>query len=114
MRHAFNSGGASLERAPETLELLSADADFANAMPEDLDAMLQSAGLEPALRSALVTGDAGAVRALLGAPENVCCLINPAEEEEEGGEREEQEDEDQDEDENEDEVQSRERRRSQD
>lgn len=94
----------------ETLESLSADADVANATPARLDALLQSAGLEPALRSALVAGDVGAVRALLRAPDNVCCLINPAEEEEE----EPEERDDEDEDENEDDVESGERRQFRD
>lgn len=93
----------------DALEIMGADADLARGTPAELAAALQSAGLEPALRSALLAGDAAALHALLRAPDNVCCLINPAEEEEEeeGGEEEEEGDEDGDEEEKSDEIRKR-------
>lgn len=75
----------------DALEVLGADADFARAAPAQLGAMLLPAGLDPAVRSALIEGDVGALRALLRAPSSVCCLINPAEEEEEEGDEEQEE-----------------------
>lgn len=75
----------------DALEILGTDADLVHARPADLDAELQSKGMEPALRTALLKGDAEALHALVRAPDNVCCLINPAEEEEKEGEEEEEE-----------------------
>lgn len=88
----------------DILEALGADSDFAVGSPGCLDALLQHEGIEPALGSALLGRDAGALQALLRAPSTVCCLINPAEpdEDEEGDEDEGQEDEDEDEDEDDD------------
>jgi hypothetical protein len=76
----------------DALEILGADADFAGASPACLDSMLQGEGAEPALRSALLQGDAHGLQALLRAPMSLCPLIHPAEEEEEPEDEEEEED----------------------
>lgn len=85
----------------DALEILGADADLVRATPADLDAVLQRGHLDPALRAALLAGDAGALHTLLRAPGNLCCLINPAEEEDEDEEEEDEGEEDDDEEEGE-------------
>lgn len=75
----------------DALQVLGADADLARTTAPDLDAILQCEGMEPALRAALLGGDAAALHALMRAPDNVCCLINPAEPEEEEDEEEDDE-----------------------
>lgn len=75
----------------DALQILGADADRARAAPADIDAVLRREQIEPALRAALLAGDADALNALLRAPSVVCCLINPAEEEEEEEEEDEEE-----------------------
>lgn len=95
----------------DALELMGADADLVRTEPGDLAALLPADGLDPSLRSALLQGDAGRLHALLRAPDNVCCLINPAEEEEEeeeeDGEEGDEESEDGEDDEEADEARSR-------
>jgi len=75
----------------DALEALGADADLADASPGRLDEMLQSAGVEPAVRAALLAGDAATLQTLARAPLSRCILIHPAEEEEEPEEEEEEE-----------------------
>lgn len=77
----------------DALEVLGADADLAGASSVSVDAMLQAAGAEPALRSALLEGDAGTLETLLRAPKYLCVFIHPAEEEEEPEDEEEDEEE---------------------
>lgn len=81
----------------DVLETLGADSGFADGTSANLDEFLQRAGVEPAVRSALLDGNASALHALLRAPDTVCCLINPHQpdddEEEEEEEQEEGEDE---------------------
>lgn len=86
----------------DALEILGADADLARATPAELEAVLDGEDMEPALRSALLAGDGGALHALLRAPKSVCCLINPAEEEEEEDEEEEDEEDGEEDDEEDD------------
>lgn len=84
----------------DILEALGADSDLADGTSASCDAFLQREGAEPALRSALLDGDADALQALLRAPDTVCCLINPHEpddEEDEEDDEEEEEEEDEDE-----------------
>lgn len=80
----------------DALEVLGADADLVRATSPARDAFAQCEGMEPALRKALQEGDAGALQTLMRAPNNVCCLINPAEPEEEEDEEEDEEDQDDD------------------
>lgn len=76
----------------DALEILGSDADLVAASPASLDALLQRGGVEPALRRALLAGDARMLQSLLRAPDHVCSIIQPAEEEEDA-EREEQDEE---------------------
>jgi hypothetical protein len=87
-------------RDPITLlETIGADATLMSAGAAELGESLESSGVAPELLSALLTGDIQTLRGLLRAPDIVCCLIDPAEEEDD--EEEEDEDEGQeDEDEN--------------
>jgi hypothetical protein len=81
------------------LETIGADANLANASAVQLGESLEGAGLEPALRSALLQGDPATLGKLLRAPDIVCCLIDPSKEDEEEEEEEddvEEEDEDED------------------
>lgn len=78
----------------DLLEVLGADADLVRGTGASFDALLEREGVEPVLRSALLEGDAGVLQRLLRAPNNVCCLINPAEPDED---EEDEEDEEQDE-----------------
>ncbi|MHB8814557.1 MAG: hypothetical protein ACYDAE_14965 [Steroidobacteraceae bacterium] len=77
----------------DALEVLGADADLAGASSVRVDAMLQAAGAEPALRSALLEGDAGTLETLLRVPKYICIFIHPAEEEEEPEDEEEDDEE---------------------
>jgi len=77
------------------LERFGRDAELRHASDEAVEAALTQAGIEPALRLAIVGKDQGALERLLGADTNVCCLVNkPDEEEEEDDDVEEDEDED--------------------
>ena len=80
--------------AIDLLESIGADADLVRGTPAVLGELLHRDGVEPALRSALLERDVGALQALLRAPDPVCCLINPAEPEDEEDEEEEEEEED--------------------
>jgi hypothetical protein len=73
----------------DVLATAGADADLAGAAPASLEAMLQNEGVEPDVRRALLGGDALTLRSLLGAPDHVCSIIQPAEEEEDAGGEEE-------------------------
>lgn len=79
------------------LETIGADATLMNASAAQLSESLERAGLEPALRSALLQGDFATLRQLLRAPEVVCCLIDPGKEEEEEEEEDDLEEEEEDE-----------------
>lgn len=66
----------------DALEALGADSELAGAPSARLDAMLERAGAQPVIRSALLAGDTRALERLLRAPPNICAFIHPAEEEE--------------------------------
>ena len=80
------------------MERLGQDANLHRAMIEDLEKALHDAGLEPALKDAILGNDRPALEALAGAQGNVCCMIykedeeapEEEEEEEEGDEAEEE------------------------
>lgn len=78
----------------DALEILGSNADLAGDASVSLEIILGREGVEPALRSALLGGDARLLQALLRAPKNLCCLINPAEEEDDEEEEEGEEGED--------------------
>jgi hypothetical protein len=78
----------------DALEAMGSDADLVGASCATLEAMLQRAGAEPAIRSAVLAGDAGMLATLLSAPMSLCPLIHPAEEEEDPEEEQDEEGED--------------------
>jgi hypothetical protein len=77
------------------LERFGADADLRHASDEAVNEALRAAGIDPAVRLAIVGKDQGELERLLGADTNVCCMINAPDEEEEeeedDGEEEEEE-----------------------
>lgn len=83
----------------DALELLGTDAGLVGASSASLDAMLQRQGAEPAIRRALLQGDASTLQTLLRAPISLCPFVHPAEEEEEPEEEENEEGEDEGDDE---------------
>lgn len=76
------------------LENIGADADFAAAIAAQHGESPEGVGLAPALRSALLDGDVRTIRELLRAPDIICCLIDPGDEEEDDEEEEDGEEED--------------------
>jgi hypothetical protein len=83
------------------LERFGQDAELRYAKREALEEALQGAGIEPALRDAILGKNARALEALLGANANVCCAVHKEDEDEET-EEDDEEDEDDDFDEDED------------
>ena len=79
------------------LERFGQDADLRYATSEMMEEALRGAGIDPALRAAILGKDQRALEALLGAVPNVCCTTHKEDEEEEETE-EDDEDEDEDED----------------
>jgi len=79
------------------LETIGADANLMRATAAQLSESLQDFGLAPALRMALLEGDLPTLRETLRAPDVVCCLIDPAEEEDEEEDEEGEDEEDEDE-----------------
>jgi len=76
------------------LETIGADASLMSADAAERRESLENVGLAPALRTALLEGNAPRLRELLRAPDIVCCIVDPAEEEDEEEEEEDAEDED--------------------
>jgi hypothetical protein len=70
------------------LERLGQDAQLRYATRNELEAALTRAGIEPALRTALLDSDSdrSSLESVIGASSNVCCLVNVPDEEEEEGE----------------------------
>lgn len=78
------------------LERFGADAELRHASDEAVNEALRAAGVDPAVRLAIVGKDQGELERLLGADTNVCCMVNvpdEEEEEEEDGDEEEEEEE---------------------
>jgi hypothetical protein len=80
------------------LERFGEDAGLRYATGDVVAEALQQAGIDPAVRLAIVSKDQAALERLLGADTNVCCMINKPDDEEEEEEDDEDEDEDEDED----------------
>jgi hypothetical protein len=85
------------------LQRLGQDADLRHAPRTELELALAEAGIDPALRDALLGADQRKLENLLGADTNVCCMVAPAkkeedEEDEDEDDLEDDEDEDDDED----------------
>jgi hypothetical protein len=87
-----------LSNVIDFLERMGQDARLRDATEADLEAALTQAGIEPALRTAMLGEDSHALESLLGVTPNMCCLIRKDDEEEdEPDEEEEEEDDDEDE-----------------
>ncbi len=87
----------------EFLEKMGQDALLRHATPAELDEALIRAGIEPALRAAVLDPDSTLLESLLGANHNIFCAVNvPHEEEEEEREDEEEGEDDEDDDEEDD------------
>ncbi len=80
------------------LERVGEDAELRHASREALEEALRSAGIDPALRAAILGKDPRALEGLLGADANICCTVHQDDEEEETEDDEEEDDEDEDED----------------
>lgn len=88
------------------LERFGRDAELRHASDEAVAEALKEAGIDPAVRGAIVSKDQGELERLLGSDTNVCCLIHSPdddEEKEEDDELDEDDEDDEDEDEDEDE-----------
>ncbi len=81
------------------LERIGQDAELRYAGRDMLEEALRSAGIDPALRAAIIGKDQRALEALMGAQPNICCTIHKEDEEEEEEEEPEEEEEGEDEDE---------------
>src|ERR1700722_3136768 len=68
------------------LERFGADADLRRASDEAVNEALRAAGVDPAVRLAIVGKDQGELERLLGADTNVCCMVNAPDDEEEDDE----------------------------
>jgi hypothetical protein len=78
------------------LERLGRDAELRHASDEAVNEALREAGIDPAVRQAIVGKDQCELERLLGGDTTVCCLIHSPDddEEEEDEEHEDEEDED--------------------
>lgn len=81
------------------LENIGQDARLRYSEPQQLAPLLARAGIEPAVQSALLSEDVQQLQALLGARQNLCCLIEKPEREDEDEDEDEDEEEEDDEDE---------------
>lgn len=84
------------------LQRLGQDADLRHAPRTALEQALAEAGIDPALREALLGADQRKLESLLGADTNVCAMISPGKKEEEEEDEDDLEDDEEDEDEDED------------
>ena len=76
------------------LQRIGEDAELRHAAPDMLAQALREAGIDPALKAAILGTDQRELEALLGAVPNVCCAIYKEDEEEEEESEEDDEDED--------------------
>ncbi len=83
--------------AIDFLEQLGRNARLRRAPAAELERVLETTGMEPELRSALLANDELRLSALLGAQPNVCCLIVKPDPAKPGDEEEEDEPEEEDE-----------------
>lgn len=78
--------------AIDFLEQLGRNATLRHAPTAELERMLAASGLDPQLRSALLTDNVPRLQELLGAQPSVCCLIEKPDQEDDEEEEEEHED----------------------
>ena len=68
------------------IERLGQDSQLRHATGIELEQALARAGIEPAVRTAMLGSDRGLLESLIGVTPNICCMINvPEEHEDEGG-----------------------------
>lgn len=70
----------------EFLERMGADAGLRHLTGLDLEHAMLRAGIDPAIRTAILTENQHLLESLVGAPHPVCCLVHAPEEEEGEGE----------------------------
>jgi len=92
----------SVSNVIDFLQRLGQDADLRQATGKELELALTEAGIDPALRAALLVGDQRKLERLLGASTNVCAMISPGRKEEDEEEEDDEDDFEDDEDEDED------------
>ena len=85
------------------LERYGQDAQLRYATREMLEEALRGAGIEPAVRAAILGNDQRALEALVGAVPNVCCTVHKEDDEEEEEEEDDEEEDDEDDEDDEDE-----------
>ena len=83
-----------MKDAIDFLEQLGRNASLRHAPTPELERVLAASGLEPELRTALLTDDVPRLAELLGAQPIVCCLIEKPDDEDDEEEEEEHEDDD--------------------
>jgi hypothetical protein len=83
-----------MKDAIDFLEQLGRNASLRHAPTAELERLLAVSGLDPQLRSALLTDNVPRLEELLGAQPIVCCLIEKPDEEDDEEEEEEHEDDD--------------------
>jgi hypothetical protein len=93
-------GEESVSNVIDFLERFGRDAELRHASDEAVDEALRQAGIDPAVRLAIIGKDQGELVRLLGADTNVCCLVNAPDEEEEEEEDDDEEEEEEEEEEN--------------
>jgi hypothetical protein len=74
------------------LEQLGRNARLRHAPTPELERALTMSGIDPELRSALLSDNSLRLGELLGAQPNICCLVEKPDQEEDEEEEEEQED----------------------
>jgi hypothetical protein len=57
------------------LDRLGSDAALRRATLNELDAVMASEGLEPTIRSAILTKDTHGLATLIGASHDLCCMV---------------------------------------
>jgi hypothetical protein len=70
----------------DVLERLGQDARLRHVTSVELADILERAGLEPAVRSAMLGSDRHSLEAVTGATANVCCMVNVPEDHEDPSE----------------------------
>jgi hypothetical protein len=89
-------GSTFVSNLIEFLERIGQDSDLRYAGSEMLEEALREAGIDPALRAAILGKDQRVIEDLIGAQPNICCTVHREDEEEEEPEEEEEGEEEED------------------
>jgi hypothetical protein len=92
-----------MSSAVDFLARMGSEAGLRHASLDTLTATLAAESLDPAVRAALLAGDQVELERLLGATANICCAIQPGDDEDEDEDDEDDFDDDDDDDDDEDE-----------